>query len=94
MGTAKGRISTPKRRQGPPEWNEAVASRLREAADLLALQGANPFRVIAFRRAATTVEQLPCDIRELAEEKGPEGLVALPSIGRGIAAAIIDARYG
>ena len=90
MGTAKGRISTPERRQGPPEWNEAVASKLREAADLLALQGANPFRVLAFRRAATTVERLPRDIRELAEDKGPEGLVAIPSIGRGIAAAIIE----
>lgn len=90
MATSRGRARTPGRRRAPPKWNEVVASKLREAADLLAVQGANPFRVLAFRRAATTVEQLPRDIRELAEDKGPEGLVAIPSIGRGIAAAIIE----
>lgn len=73
-----------------PDWNQEVAAKLREAADLLALQGANPFRVSAFRRAATTVEQMSGDIRELAEAEGPEGLVALPGIGRGIASAIIE----
>jgi putative hydrolase len=67
-----------------------VAAKLREAADLLALQGANPFRVNAFRRAATTIVQLPRDIREVAEARGPAGLVDIPNVGRGIAAAIIE----
>jgi len=67
-----------------------VAAKLREAADLLALQGANPFRVTAFRRAATTIAQLPRDIREIAEAEGPDGLIAIPDIGRGIASAIIE----
>jgi putative hydrolase len=67
-----------------------VADKLREAADLLALQGANPFRVNAFRRAADTIVQLPRDIREVAEADGPAGLVAIPNIGRGIASAIIE----
>lgn len=73
-----------------PDWNQEVADKLREAADLLAVQGANPFRVSAFRRAAKTVEQMSRDIREVAEAEGPAGLIAIPSIGRGIAAAIIE----
>ena len=73
-----------------PDWNREVAAELREVADLLALQGANPFRVNAFRRAATTIVQLPRDIREVAEAQGPAGLVEIPDIGRGIAAAIIE----
>lgn len=72
------------------EWNEKVSVKLREAADLLELQGANPFRVNAFRRAAATVARLPRDIREVAEAEGPAGLVDIPDIGRGIAAAIIE----
>ena len=35
--------------------NARCADRLREAADLLQSQGANPFRVSAYRKAATTV---------------------------------------
>ena len=73
-----------------PDWNHEVAAKLREAADLLALQGANPFRVSAFRRAAATVAQLPRDIRDVAEAEGPAGLVDIPNVGRGIAAAIIE----
>ena len=73
-----------------PDWNQEVAAKLREAADLLALQGANPFRVTAFRRAATTIVQIPRDIREIVETEGPAGLVAIPSIGPGIASAVIE----
>ena len=73
-----------------PDWNQEVAAKLREAADLLALQGANPFRVNAFRRAAATVQQMTRDIREVVEVEGPAGVVAIPNIGRGIASAIIE----
>ena len=72
------------------EWNREVSAKLREAADLLAAQGANPFRVNAFRRAAETVGRMSRDIREIAEREGPAGLIAIPSIGRGIASAIIE----
>jgi putative hydrolase len=73
-----------------PDWNQEVAAKLQEAADLLALQGANPFRVNAFRRAAGTILQMPRDIREVVEAEGPAGVVAIPNIGRGIASAIIE----
>lgn len=70
--------------------NREVAARLREAADLLALQGADSFRVDAYRHAADAVARLPRDIGEIAEAEGPAGLIALPHIGRGIAAAIAE----
>lgn len=68
--------------------NQQVATRLREAADLLQQQGANPFRVNAYRRAADTVAGLEEDLEALVDRAGEEGLVALPGIGASIAAAI------
>ena len=67
-----------------------MAARLREAADLLELQSANPFRVNAFRRAAATIAGLAGDVREIAEREGAAGLEAIPNVGRGIAAAILE----
>jgi hypothetical protein len=61
---------------------------LREAADLLEWQGANPFRVNAYRRAAVTVESLREDLSSLAARDGQRSLEALPGIGHGIAGAI------
>ncbi len=68
--------------------NQQVADRLREAADILELQGANPFRVNAYRRAAATIAGLAGDMEALYHESGRDGLEALPGIGRGIATAI------
>jgi putative hydrolase len=71
-------------------FNHQVAQRLHEAADLLEEQSASPFRVRAYRRAAQTIEELEQDLREVIERDGAEGLVALPTIGRGVAAAIVE----
>jgi hypothetical protein len=68
--------------------NQNVADKLRESADVLEQQGANPFRVGAYRRAAETVAHLDRDLRDIVAAKGIEGLTVLPGIGRGIAAAI------
>jgi len=70
--------------------NARCADRLREAADLLHAQGANPFRVSAYRKAATTVRDLPEDLSAIVEREGLPGLEALPNIGRGIAAALLE----
>ncbi len=70
--------------------NEAIAGKLREAADLLELQGANPFRVGAYRRAASAIDQLDTDVRTLVERDGVPGLVRIPHVGQGIAAAIAE----
>ena len=68
--------------------NQKVADRLREAADLLEQQAANPFRVNAYRNAADTVSALKEDLRDIIEQKGIDGLTELPKIVSGIAAAI------
>lgn len=91
------------RRDEPERYNEAMsvastktalgpnthlAESLREAGDLLEQQGANPFRIAAYRRAAGTVAELDRDVAAVLEHDGMEGLTALPHIGRGIAAAL------
>ena len=47
------------------ETNRDIARRLAEAAELLERQGANPFRVRAYRRAADSIASYPEDLREL-----------------------------
>jgi DNA polymerase (family 10) len=70
--------------------NPQIADRLREAADLLAGQQANPFRVAAYRRAADTIAALEEDLGALLERAGIEGVDALPGIGPALAAAIVE----
>ena len=70
--------------------NARCADRLREAADLLEAQGANPFRISAYRKAADTVVDLKEDLGALIEREGMAGLEALPGIGRGIASALLE----
>jgi hypothetical protein len=70
--------------------NQRIAERLREASDMLGQQGANPFRVSAYRKAADTVAGLDERIDTIFEREGVESLEALPHIGRGIASAIAE----
>jgi putative hydrolase len=70
--------------------NQQIADKLRHAASLLAQQGANPFRVSAYRRAADAVAHLDRDLRDIVDREGRDGLIALPDIGQGIAAAIVE----
>ncbi len=73
-----------------PATNALIAKRLNEAADLLLAQGENHFRVEAFRRGARTVIDLPEDIAQTVARAGPDALLRLPGIGRGIASAVIE----
>ena len=67
------------------------ADRLREAADLLQAQGANPYRVAAYRRAADAIRGLDhATIVELVDREGIDGLDRLPHVGRGIAMAVVE----
>jgi hypothetical protein len=70
--------------------NAEVAERLRQAAEMLQAQGANPFRVGAYHRAADTVAGLERPLREEFDRHGASGLQLLPGIGAGIAAAIAE----
>lgn len=68
--------------------NTQAAAILRECAHLLEQQGANPFRVNAYTRAASILESLPKDVGNILRKEGRAGLMRLPGIGRGLAAAI------
>ncbi len=70
--------------------NAQIAERLREAALLLEEQGADRFRVRAYRRAAETAETLDRDLGAVFAEGGLEALIALPAIGRSIARAAAE----
>lgn len=70
--------------------NAAVATRLEELAVLLESQGANPFRVEAYRHAADQVRRLERPAGEILRCEGIGGLERLPAIGTTIARAIRD----
>jgi len=68
--------------------NRQIATRLEEAAHLLRDQGADPYRVNAYLRAAESVRQWPEPLRQVFLAKGVDGLQALPGVGPSIARAI------
>jgi hypothetical protein len=70
--------------------NQTIAERLREMAGLLEVQGANPFRAAAYRRAGDTVAGLRENVGALLETRGTEGLEAIPGVGKGIASAMAE----
>lgn len=71
-----------------PSLNARAAAILRECGQLLERQGANPFRVDAYSRAAAVLESLPQDAGRILRKEGRQGLMRLPGIGRGLAGAI------
>ena len=68
-----------------PVKNEEVARLLREMGDLLELQGENGFKVVAYRRAARSVESMKTDLEEVSRRGGLE---SIPGVGKAIAAKI------
>lgn len=67
---------------------EQIADRLVEAAELLEAQGADHFRVRAYRMGADTVRSLAEDPADILEREGLKGLIKLPHIGTRLARAI------
>jgi hypothetical protein len=74
----------------PSRSNNWIAERLRQAAGLLAAQGANPFRTAAYRRAADRILSLPTDLRDVVNAGGHSALEAIPDIGPSIAGALAE----
>ncbi len=68
--------------------NTDAARHFEEIGDLLEIQGANSFRVRAYRNASRTIEDLVEPISSIAEE-GEKVLLELPGIGKDIAAKIV-----
>ncbi len=71
-----------------PGSNEQLAGRLDEIAELLEGQGANPFRVRAYRTAAETLRALDRPVAEILQREGLGGLEQLPGVGRSLAYTI------
>lgn len=65
--------------------NKEIAALFNEIADILELQGANRFRVSAYRRAAQTIDGISRDIAKIAEE---DLLGEIPGVGKDLAAKI------
>ncbi|QHN04370.1 DNA polymerase/3'-5' exonuclease PolX [Granulicella sp. WH15] len=71
--------------------NITLARLLDETAALLEIDGADPFRIRSYRRAAEAVEQQTTQLATLAApDSDPKLLLAIPGIGKGMAANIRD----
>ena len=69
--------------------NITLARLLDETAALLEIDAADPFRIRSYRRAAEAVEQQTTQLSTLATpEADPKALLAIPGIGKGMAANI------
>lgn len=69
-----------------PVHNADIAAIFDEIADLLEIEGANPFRIRAYRNAGYTVRDLPHEITAMLNSG--EDLTELPGIGKDLAAKI------
>lgn len=70
------------------EINATLARRLDEAATLAEEQGANRFRVAAYRHASSVLRGLDRSAADILAAEGEKGLMALPGIGESIARSI------
>lgn len=71
-----------------PAQNSEIAELFYDIADLLEIEGANPFRVRAYRDAARTIEGYPRRIEELVAAEEP--LDQIPGIGEDLANKITE----
>ncbi|WP_193165234.1 DNA polymerase/3'-5' exonuclease PolX [Microbulbifer hainanensis] len=69
-----------------PIHNREIADRFERLADLLEIEGANPFRVRAYRNAARTVRGYPRSMADLLDDSAD--LTELPDIGKDLAEKI------
>jgi DNA polymerase (family 10) len=69
-----------------PLHNEDIAAVFDEVADLLEIEGDNPFRIRAYRNGARTLRELGRDIRTLVDQGAD--LTRLAGIGKNLAAKI------
>jgi len=67
--------------------NDEVARLLREIGDLLEMQGESGFKVVAYRRAARSIESMKEDLEEVYR-KGE--LKSIPGVGKAIAGKISE----
>jgi len=83
-GIARGADTAPHRA------NTQIADRLRQAADILAAQAADPFRIAAYRKAAESVLASTVDLGTVVELGGRKALAVIPGVGVAIGGAIAE----
>ena len=69
-----------------PIHNADISEIFNRLAELLEIEGANPFRIRAYRNAARTIGELPHSVATLLAEG--KDLTELPGIGEDLAAKI------
>jgi ribosomal protein S13 len=86
VGLQSGVVEAPK----AALTNQEVASILDEVGDLLEAQAAQPYRALAYHRAATSVRELPSPIADFVESGLDHALESLPGIGENLARRILE----
>ncbi|MEJ2652165.1 MAG: DNA polymerase/3'-5' exonuclease PolX [Gammaproteobacteria bacterium] len=71
-----------------PIHNADIAAHFEEIAELLKIQGANPFRIRAYHNAARTISDLGTELTVMVGQG--EDLTRLPGIGKDLAAKIVE----
>ena len=71
-----------------PFSNTEIAETFEEVADLLEIDGANPFRVRAYRQAAENIRDMGPSLADMVAKE--TDLTKLPGIGKDLAGAIVD----
>jgi len=71
-----------------PLSDEQIADALEEVAALLEAQGANPFRVQAYRSGAVSVRRSDRPVDDILKTEGIDGLMQMQGIGKSLAGAI------
>jgi DNA polymerase (family 10) len=69
--------------------NQSIATIFREIGDILDIQGANRFRIIAYQKAAQNIENLPRELNEIYR-KDPKKIQEIPGIGKDLAFKIVE----
>ena len=71
-----------------PVHNADIAAHFEEIAELLEIQGANPFRIRAYHNAARTIGDLGTELSVMVDQG--EDLTRLPGIGKDLATKIVE----
>lgn len=79
--------ATDRAARAPELSNADIAARLDEVANLIEEQGANQYRVQAWRGGAATIRRLDRSVQNLLHDEGLDGLERLPGIGAALARA-------
>jgi putative hydrolase len=90
-GPGQGALSaTAEPGSGFQAQNAQIADKLYQAADILSAQGADPFRIAAYRGAADSVSACNDDLETIAAKGGRQALEAISGVGVAIAGAIAE----